>query len=126
MFMVKHLMDPAASDDGERLFVEAGGLTKDLAAWCEVKHVLCHLGPPRELVKWFEEHPDGYEYFRGRYHEALANGPYMKALQQLACDGMRRDFTLLHTGDSPAENTATALYEFLSELEAHCPPNLDG
>ena len=125
MFTVKHLMDPAAETDGQRLYVEAGGLTKDLTDWCHVDHVVCHLGPPRELSIWFEDHPQGYEYFRGKYHEALANGPYTQVLQQLACDGLQRNFTLLHLSENPAENSATALYEFISELEAHCPPKLD-
>ena len=42
--------------------------------------------------------------------------------QRLACIAMRHPFTLLHTGDDAIQNTATALYEFLSELEAYCPP----
>ena len=121
MFNVKHLMDPSEALDGERLFVETGGLTKDLAAWCAVDQVLSHLGPPRELAEWFEAHPNGYEFFRGRYHEALASGPYVDVLHELARASQSRNFTLLHTSENPGENTATALYEFISELEAHLP-----
>jgi uncharacterized protein YeaO (DUF488 family) len=82
---------------------------------------MSHLGPPRKLWEWFTEHPDGYEYFRGRYHELLNKGPYRPALQQLACGAMNEDFTLVFEGDDPQHNTATALQEFLSELEAYCP-----
>jgi hypothetical protein len=34
---------------------------------------------------------------------------------------MRENVTLLHQGDDCEHNTATALHEFLSELEAYCP-----
>ena len=33
-----------------------------------------------------------------------------------------RPLMLLHTADDPCHNSATALYEFLAELEAYCPP----
>ena len=119
MIKIKHLMDAREDDDGERLWIEPIGLTKDLVEWCFVDHLLPHLGPPAELVNWYEEHPDGYEFFRGKYHEYLNHGPYRKALWQLAKAGLSENFTLLHQGDSAEENTATALYEFLSELGAH-------
>ena len=122
MFSVKHLMDATSEEDGERLYVEAGGLTKDLSEWCAVDHVLSHLGPPRELAHWFETHPSGYEYFRAKYHDALSSGPHVKALRQLVVAAMNKNFTLLHMGDNPQENSATALYEFLAELEAHLEP----
>jgi uncharacterized protein YeaO (DUF488 family) len=122
MIKIKHLMDAAEPDDGDRLWIEPHGLTKDLCEWCRVNHLVPHLGPPVKLWEWFSDHPDGYDFFRARYHEALADGPYKPALQQLACIGARDNFTLLHTGDDPEHNTATALYEFLSELEAYCPP----
>jgi uncharacterized protein YeaO (DUF488 family) len=121
MIKVKHLMDAAEASDGQRIWTESFGLTKDLREWCKVDHVLPHLGPPMKLWDWFEEHPDGYEYFRGCYHECLSKGPYRTALQQLACAAMKEDITLVHQGEDPQHNTATALHEFLSELEAYCP-----
>ena len=33
--------------------------------------------------------------------------------------GINENFTLIHQGDDAAHNTATALYEYLSELSAH-------
>jgi uncharacterized protein YeaO (DUF488 family) len=119
MIKIKHLMDAREADDGDRLWVEPFGLTKDLAEWCAVDHLLPHLGPPRELWDWFEEHPDGYEYFRGRYHEHLNNSTMRKALWQLAKAGVNENFTLLHQGELADQNTAMALYEYLSELSAH-------
>lgn len=119
MIKFKHLMDASEEDDGQRLWVEPVGLTKDLREWCTVDHVLPHLGPPAEIWEWYAEHPDGYEHFRGVYHEHLDRGPYRKALIQLARAGINEDFTLVHQGDDPAHNTATALYEYLSELRAH-------
>ena len=124
MIKVKHVLDKVEGDDGQRIWVEPISLTHDLREWCKVDHVLCHLGPPKDVWEWFEEHPEGYEYFRARYHESLQRGPYRAALQQLACAGMRENFTLVFQGDDPAHNSATALYEFLSELEAYCPPDL--
>jgi uncharacterized protein YeaO (DUF488 family) len=119
MIKIKHLMDGREEDDGERMWVEPIGLTKDLTEWCSVDHLLPHLGPPAELWNWFEEHPDGYEYFRGRYHEYLNKGGFRKALWQLAKAGLTENFTLLHQGENAEQNTATALYEYLSELSAH-------
>ena len=124
MIKVKHFLDPVEADDGQRIWVESIGLTADLMEMCQVGHVLSHLGPPRALWDWFAEHTDddGYESFRGEYHERLRHGPYRAALQQLACAGLRENFTLVHQGDDPTHNTAVALYEFLIELEAYCPP----
>ena len=119
MILIKHFMDEYRAEEGERLWVEPIGVTRDLREWCGIQHVLPHLGPPAELARWFEEHPDGYEHFRGKYHEHLNNGPYRKALWQLARAGLNENFTLLHHGEDAEHNTATALWEFLSELSAH-------
>lgn len=121
MIKVKHFLEAVEPGDGQRVWVEPIALTKDLCGWCKVDHVLSHLGPPRQLWDWFSEHVEGYEYFRGCYHEHLAKGCYRDALQQLACAAMKEDFTLLHQGDDASHNTAAALHEFLSELEAWCP-----
>ena len=124
MIKVKHFLDKVEPDDGSRFWVEPMGLTRDLRDWCKIDHVLPHLGPPKALWDWFEEHAgkDGYEYFRARYHECLSRSPYKSALQQLACVGLRETFTLVHQSDDPEHNTAAALHEFLNELEAWCPP----
>ncbi|MCU1274982.1 MAG: hypothetical protein JWO48_2413 [Bryobacterales bacterium] len=122
MIKVKHVMDASEKDDGNRIWVEPVGLTTNMAEWCAVDYALPRLGPPVKLREWFEDHPSGYEFFRGCYHEALSNGPYMDSLRQLASAAAQENFTLLHSGDNPAENCATALYEFISELQAYCPP----
>ena len=122
MMKIKHLMDPTESDDGLRLFVEPYGLTLDLREWCDVTEVWSHLGPPRKLHEWFEEHPDGYDYFRAQYHEAILAAGQRSELLEIARHAGRQNITLLHMGDDPAHNTATALYEFIAELEAYCPP----
>ena len=121
MFKVKHFMDAVELDDGTRIWIEPLGLTDDLREMCFVDHVLPHLGPPRELWEWFEEHQLGYQYFRGRYHEHLAASGLKPALQQLANTAVVENVTLLHQGCDPEWNTAMALYEFLSELSAYCP-----
>jgi len=119
MIRTKHFTERIEREDGQRLWVEPIGLTKDLAELCEVHHVLTHLGPPVELWNWFDAHPDGYEYFRSRYHEHLQSGPYRAALHAMARAALIEDFTLVHQGDDPEHNTATALYEFLIELQAY-------
>ena len=121
MIKVKHFTDRVERDDGQRIWVEPIGITKDLAQMCSVHHVLSHLGPPTELANWFEAHPDGYDFFRAKYHDALARSVYKPALQKLACAGRNETFTLLHQGDDPGHNSATALHEYLTELEAYCP-----
>ena len=40
----------------------------------------------------------------------------------LATAALKEDLTLLHQGDDPNRNSATALYEFLTELQAYCKP----
>jgi uncharacterized protein YeaO (DUF488 family) len=119
---VKHLLDAVEADDGQRIWVEPIGLTLDLRDWCKVDHVLSHLGPPRDLWTWFEAHPQGYDYFRGQYHEALSRSPYRAALVDLVAEARHVNFTLVHQGEDADHNSATALYEFLSELEAYAPP----
>ena len=121
MIKAKHFLDRVEADDGPRLWVESIGLTKDLQEWRGVDHVLPHLGPPRDLWDWFDTHPDGYEAFRRRYHKWLSKGPYLPALQRLASDALTANFTLLHAGDDPEHNCATALLEFITELEARHP-----
>ena len=124
MIRIKHLLDAVDREDGHRLWIEPIGCTKDLCQWCAVEHLLPHLGPPRKIWAWFEEHPNGYDEFRARYHEHLGRGPYRDSLQQLACLARRENFTLLHQGDDSHHNSATALYEFLSELKAYCPKDI--
>jgi uncharacterized protein YeaO (DUF488 family) len=120
MIKIKHFLDKPESDDGRRIWVEPMGLTADLREWCSVDHMLSHVGPPRGLWEWFEEHPDGYGYFRGKYHEWLSRSPYRPALQELARAAMRENITLLHQESDGKHNSATALHEFLGELEAYC------
>jgi len=121
MIKAKHFLERIEADDGPRMWIEPIGLTKDLQAWRSVDHVMPHLGPPRDLWHWFAAHPDEYDVFRGRYHEWLSRSPYRHALLRLACECLGENFTLLHAGDDAEHNCATALHEFLSELEAYCP-----
>ena len=123
MIKVKHFMEGVEADDGLRIWVEPLGLTQDLSALCAVDRVLPALGPPQGLWQWFENHPQGYEFFRGRYHEYLAVSRLKPFLQQRAKAAVRANFTLLHQGNDPDHNTAAALHEFLSELSAYCPPD---
>ena len=122
MIKVKHVLEASEAGDGQRIWVEPIGLTKDLREWCKVDHVLPHLGPPIKAWKILEDHPDAYDYFRAEYHSALKRSPYRAALQSLACASRRETFTLLHQGDDADHNSAAALHEFLSELEASCRP----
>ncbi len=122
MIKIKHFLDPVESDDGKRIWVEPIGLTKELRRWCRVDHLLSHLGPPMAIWKWFEKHPDGYEHFRGVYHEHLSRSPYRAALVQLARAGVGETFTLLHQSEDHEHNSATALFEFISELQAYRQP----
>jgi len=122
MIKIKHLMDAVEGDDGRRLWIEPIRLTRDLGEWCQVSQSCTHLGPPKALCAWFEEHPEGWEYFRGRYHQILSRGEHDGELRQLIRLSQHQNITLLHQGGDPSHNTATALYEFLSELSAYCPP----
>jgi uncharacterized protein YeaO (DUF488 family) len=122
MIRVKHVLDEYEQCDGERLWVEPIGLCKDLREWCHVDHVLPHLGPPINAWKVLEDHPDAYDFFRAQYHQALRKSKYRAALQSLACASKHEDFTLIHQSDDPDHNSASALAEYLNELEAYCKP----
>jgi uncharacterized protein YeaO (DUF488 family) len=122
MIRIKHLLETAEASDGERMWVEPIGLTKDLREWCSVNHVLTNIVPPMALWRWFQDHAEGYDYFRAKYHEYLSQTRRRKVLMHLAAAALSEDFTLLHQGDDPNRNSATALYEFLSELQAYCRP----
>ena len=121
MIKAKHFLERIEADDGPRMWIEPIGLTKDLQAWRSVDHVMPHLGPPRDLWEWFIAHPDEYEVFRRKYHDWLSSSHYRPALQRLACECLAANFTLLHAGEDADHNCATALHEFISELEAYCP-----
>ena len=119
MIKIKHFMEAAEPDDGQRIWIEPIGLTKDMQQWCEVQHLLSNLGPPMMIWRWFQDHPEGYDYFRGKYHEYLSQNTRRQALAHLALVGAKADLTLLHQGDDPEHNSATALYEYLAELQAY-------
>jgi uncharacterized protein YeaO (DUF488 family) len=122
MIKVKHLMETAEESDGQRLWVEPHGLCHDLRQWCQVDHVLPHLGPPVKCWNILQQHPEAYDFFRAQYHEKLRKSQYRAALQSLACVSRRETFTLIHASEDDEHNSAIALYEYLSELEAYCNP----
>ena len=64
--------------------------------------------------------PDGYDFFQAQYHEWLNKSHFKPALQRLVREARRETITLLHQSSDPQQNSATALHEFLIELEAHC------
>jgi uncharacterized protein YeaO (DUF488 family) len=122
MIKVKSLFDAVEADDGARLWVEPIGLTRDLAEWCQVDHLLSNVAPPKKLSSWFEEHPDSYDDFRGRYHDHLSRSQHREALEELAKAAVDETYTLLHTGDDPEHNAAIALAEYLVELQGWAGP----
>jgi uncharacterized protein YeaO (DUF488 family) len=122
MIIVKNLFDPVEPSDGQRLWIESHGLTNDLQEWCKIDAVASQFGPPPKLAHWYDDHPQAYDHFRGKYHEALASSRFLPLLQQLAQAALHANVTLVHQGDDPAQNTAVALHEFLSELQAYFPP----
>jgi uncharacterized protein YeaO (DUF488 family) len=105
--------------------VEPQNLTRDLREWCEIDHVLPHLGPSMKIWNVLEEHPDAYEFFRAEYHQQLRGSPYRVALQSLAVASRKENFTLIHAAESGDHSSAMALFEYLTELEAYCPPDTD-
>jgi uncharacterized protein YeaO (DUF488 family) len=122
MIKVKHVMEAVEEDDGQRLWVEPIGLCRDMREWCRVDHVLPHLGPPVKVWRLLEDHPDAYAYFRTTYHEQLKKSKHRSAQPALACASRHETFTLLHQSDDAEHNSASALHELLSELEAYCQP----
>lgn len=120
MIKVKHVLDRIEPDDGLRMWVEPIGLTKDLQQWCRVDHVLPQLGPPKNVSEQFER-CHSYALFREGYHAFLCKSGYVPALERLAREGKRHNFTLLHASDDGEHNCATALRDFINGLEASRP-----
>lgn len=120
MIKIKNMFDPVEPSDGPRLWVGHVNVTRDLAEWCRIDLWFREGAPSPELAEWFAEHPDGWEYFRGRHHEQLTASTASEALRRLSQRGMREDFTLVHADPNPRENAAVSLYEFLAELQAYC------
>ena len=119
MIEIKHLFDTPEPNDGLRLWVGPVGLTRDLTEWCRVNRWLREGSPSPELAQWFDEHPDGWEYFRAMHHEALGSGPSTRILHALSRQGINEPITLLHAETNPAENAAVSLYEYLVQLQAY-------
>ncbi len=116
MIQIKNLFETPAASDGLRLWVGPVGLTRDLAAWCKVDRWLKEGSPHLELTEWFEEHPDGWEFFRGKHHEALVKSGSIPLLRSLSEQAVRENITLLYAESNPSENCAVSLYEFLTAL----------
>src|SRR5205085_11876700 len=119
MIKVKNLFDPVERSDGQRLWVEPFGLTRDLRGWCSVDHILPHLGPSMQIWNVLQEHPDAFDYFQAHYHDQLKASPHKAALHALARAGLQEDFTLIHSGEDDERNAAVALQNFLNELAAY-------
>lgn len=122
MIKVKHLMDDVEPDDGERIWVEPIGLTRDLQEWCGVHHVATGLGPPLDVWLWFERHPKDYHLFRSFYHDHLAHRRDRAGLPALAALSLHSNLTLLHQGRNPCENSAAALSEYFEAIGARVAP----
>ncbi len=120
MIQIKNLFDKPEPGDGIRLWVGPVNLTKDLAAWCKVDRWLQEGSPSLDLAEWFDEHPDGWEYFRGKHHESLARNCFRPLLRRLSRTAIDETITLLHAEMDAARNAAVSLYEYLVELQAHC------
>jgi uncharacterized protein YeaO (DUF488 family) len=122
MIRLKHLFDSIEKEDGERIWIEGIGLTRDLVEWCQITHVMTTLGPSTELAGWFEEHPSCFDFFEAQYLKELQVKQYRTAMRQLATASINTTFTLVHHGDNPNENSAVVLRQFLSELSERVPP----
>ena len=120
MIKIKHFLDVIENDDGQRIWIEPIRCVNELAEMCRIDQQLLQLAPPTRLWEWLQEHPAGYDFFRARYHEYLKSGPHHELLMQLTRQSLAQPITLLHQCDDAQQNTAMALYEYLTELEAYC------
>lgn len=119
MLQIKSLFDKPEPQDGLRLWVGPIGLTKDLAQWCNVDRWLKEGSPTAVLGQWFEEHPQGWDYFRGMHHEELNRNGYVRELRSLSLRSSKENVTLLYGETNPEQNSAVSLYEYLVELQAY-------
>jgi len=71
------------------------------------------------------EQPDHLRDLAIRYRKiasSMADPDTIQALKAMARASKNESFTLIHQSDDAEHNSATALYEFLSELEAYSKP----
>jgi uncharacterized protein YeaO (DUF488 family) len=123
MIRIKHLFDPVDKGDGERIWIEPVGLTRDFVEWFNIAHVMSNLGPSKEIAEWFEQHPACFDFFEDQYLTELQSSQYITSLRGLAVASLSQTFTLIYQGDKPNENSAIVLSNFLAELAAHVPHN---
>jgi uncharacterized protein YeaO (DUF488 family) len=119
MICIKHLFDPVEAQDGERIWIEPGGLTHDLKDICQITHIMSTLGPSAELAAVFEQHPNCFDFFEDQYLEELRSSAYLTSMRGLAAASVHQTFTLIYLGDNSKENCAVVLHRFLSELLQH-------
>jgi uncharacterized protein YeaO (DUF488 family) len=123
MIRIKHLFDSVDTQDGERIWIEPIGLTRDFVEWCKITHVMSSLGPSKEMVEWLDQHPSCFDFFEAQYLAELNSSKYMTSLRGLAVASRTQTFTLIHQGEKPNENSAVVLRNFLAELSARVPHN---
>jgi uncharacterized protein YeaO (DUF488 family) len=125
MIKVKYLLDPVDPDDGQRIWVERYGLTKDLQEWCQVDHVITEVAPSPALLYHLERDPDGFHVFRKAYASELHNSAWRDPLEKLALASRSGNLTLVHTSNDVDRNGAVALCQYLNEIAVSLLPDFD-
>ncbi len=109
----KRVYEPAAGDDGFRVFVERlwpRGISKEKA---RIDLWLKEIAPSTELRKWFNHDPAKWNEFRKRYHSEIRDKT--DAFQPVFDKLEKQNVTLLYASREEKYNAAEALESFLLE-----------
>lgn len=108
---LKRVYEPAAPDDGARVFVERlwpRGISKQRAQFADWVR---DLAPTAELRRWYSHRPERWPEFRTRYlAELQPRGAELERLRALAREGR---LTLVYAARDEHRNSATVLKEAL-------------
>jgi uncharacterized protein YeaO (DUF488 family) len=113
MIQIKRVYEPAAKEDGARLFVERlwpRGMKKEALhtdAWYKAT------APSDDLRRWFSHDPARWKEFQRRYRAELRDNP--AACQPLLDAAKQRKITLLYSARDTEHNNAIVLKSYLEE-----------
>ncbi len=113
MIRIKRIYDPAAPDDGKRIYIDRlwpRGMKKE-----EVKmdEWLKEVSPSDSLRKWFGHEPSKYAEFKKRYTKELEK--QSEVLERIRKESKKETVTLLFSAKDVEHNNATVLKELLSK-----------
>jgi uncharacterized protein YeaO (DUF488 family) len=116
---VKRVQEPAAQDDGLRVFVDRYWPRDVATEQAELHTWLRDVAPTPEAIAGWAHKPERWEDFKRRYRAELTRPNLNTAISDLRGHAFDGTLTLVHGSRSHSHNTALVLADFLgAPLEA--------